>query len=323
MGTRNEPEARSTSSNTGPRDCAGDQQRRNAEAAVKRLDFTLPAFVRTAWVSDEVRNVYEPRIRSLARAWSEIEWRSVHAGVRRSALCLVGAESYESLCARVAECGLKTLPLRVEEASTSQGAARVKQVLLHVFVGKGKDAKVFKSAWIRQDSDCLGELLGYPSCCRKFFMQCCVRQRFADPTWFIAGNTEDVEREGTTSTVSGPPLLNILLRRVNVRALPHFPCRFNCPDSQTLANRLADLGRSLGFSDEMEWLSEMLSWPVEWSALHGIAEIRSPILKVCTQTDATADKYTVRWVGKVYPPDGARGVVFPYTSQAPIAIKRV
>jgi hypothetical protein len=66
---------------------------------------------------------------------------------------------------------------------------------------------------------------------------------------------------------------------------------------------------------EMEWLEDILSWPAEWSALHGIAELKTPILKMTTRAEATAWKDVVRWNGSRYPDEGARGVNFPY--QAP------
>jgi hypothetical protein len=91
----------------------------------------------------------------------------------------------------------------------------------------------------------------------------------------------------------------------------------DCADSLALANQFIDLGKSLHFSGEIDWLNEMLSWPVEWSALHGIAEIRTPIVKISTSTDATAEKFTIRWIGKGYPPDGARGLAFPFKPLPP------
>jgi SAM-dependent methyltransferase len=62
----------------------------------------------------------------------------------------------------------------------------------------------------------------------------------------------------------------------------------------------------------MDWLLEILSWPVEWSALHGIAEIKTPVLKVCTRTDATPSKYVIRRQGEAYPAEGAQGLTFAY-----------
>jgi hypothetical protein len=51
---------------------------------------------------------------------------------------------------------------------------------------------------------------------------------------------------------------------------------------------------------------------VEWSCLHGIAEIKTPLLKVSANTDATASKYVVRRAGDRYPEEGAKGLSFAF-----------
>jgi SAM-dependent methyltransferase len=58
---------------------------------------------------------------------------------------------------------------------------------------------------------------------------------------------------------------------------------------------------------------------VEWSALHGIAEVRTPVLKVSTRTDATSRRYTVRRRGDSFPIEGAQGLSFPF--QAPVKLR--
>jgi 2-polyprenyl-3-methyl-5-hydroxy-6-metoxy-1,4-benzoquinol methylase len=109
---------------------------------------------------------------------------------------------------------------------------------------------------------------------------------------------------------------NILLRWLGVRAVFHLPCRFDCEATQQLADNLANVARNAGFDEELAWLSEMLRWPVEWSALHGIAEIKTPVVKISTRTDATPQKYTVRYLGDRYPEIGVQGLTFPYKQPA-------
>jgi len=79
-----------------------------------------------------------------------------------------------------------------------------------------------------------------------------------------------------------------------------------------IIERFVEVGRAAGYEQEMDWLLEILSWPVEWSALHGIAEVKTPVLKVSTRTDATPGKYVVRRQGDAYPAEGAQGLAFPY-----------
>jgi hypothetical protein len=50
----------------------------------------------------------------------------------------------------------------------------------------------------------------------------------------------------------------------------------------------------------------------EWSALHGIAEIKTPVLKASTRTDATPCNYTLRRQRDNYPLEGVRRLSSPY-----------
>jgi hypothetical protein len=77
-----------------------------------------------------------------------------------------------------------------------------------------------------------------------------------------------------------------------------------------------DVGVKEGFVSEMEWLGELLQWPMEWSALHGIAEIKTPVLKCSASTDATAMLYWVLVEGSVFPEAGAYGIGHVYRKSA-------
>jgi SAM-dependent methyltransferase len=72
------------------------------------------------------------------------------------------------------------------------------------------------------------------------------------------------------------------------------------------------LAVGLGYRKEIIWTKEMLSWPIEWSALHGIAQIVTPVFRISTRTDLTARKYTVRYHGSSLPYEGANGMMFPF-----------
>ena len=99
---------------------------------------------------------------------------------------------------------------------------------------------------------------------------------------------------------------------MGARAVPHLPCSFSCRSTVDFANPLMALGRELGFAAEMEWLEEILNWPASWSALHGIAQVKTPVLKVSTRTDATAHEFVVRRPGARMPDEAAAGLVFPF-----------
>lgn len=131
-----------------------------------------------------------------------------------------------------------------------------------------------------------------------------------DTTWPMAINTKQSKGEHHIE-ITSPPETNILWRWMGLRMVPHLPCSFECKKTKEFGKKLFDLGVKLGFEEEMNWLKDILSWSVEWTALHGIAEIKTPLLKISTKTDATAQKYTVRLNGIANPKESSKGIMFP------------
>ena len=69
--------------------------------------------------------------------------------------------------------------------------------------------------------------------------------------------------------------------------------------------------------EELGWFRSLTRWPVAWSALHGIAEVRTPVLKLATNTDPTAERLDVRLHSDQAVERAAAGVTFPYVRQSP------
>jgi prolyl 4-hydroxylase len=269
-----------------------------------RLPFALPDFTRRSWTSDTARSSWEPRLERICRAWAEVEWMSVVDDVRA---CALVALSQEALSAAISAWSAKNLSA-VGIPVSSEGHAG----LTFAAVGKLEDVTRLREAWTARSDDEIGCLLGYPPCCRSFFRDVWVEQRCLDTTWAMASNTTPAEASVVTLESTAAPLANILWRWLGVRAVPHLPCRFDCHEATVFAEQLLRVADRAGYSEEVAWLKEVLSWPVEWSALHGIAEVKTPVLKFSTRTDATANKYVVRWKGTGYPKEGATGLRFPY-----------
>jgi hypothetical protein len=160
-------------------------------------------------------------------------------------------------------------------------------------------ARLAADAYRTNDDVTLGEMLGYPSCCCAFFAEMKVAGDY-DSTW-------DASSDGRAD---GPVESNILGRWLGVRRIMHLPCSFDCASTVLLAERYA----SLWPQQELAWANEILSWPAEWSAVHGVAEVKYPILKLSTPT-TVVDRRIVRRQGASYPAEGARGIVFPYSEQ--------
>ena len=186
--------------------------------------------------------------------------------------------------------------------------------MYRVAVGALGDVAALKAAIDGGDDPMMGRLLGFPECCIAFFRKTWVNDGCVDTTWAMAANGGRAEAGGYVLEIdAGAPFqANILWRWVGPRAVPHLPCSFDCRATVDFANTLMALGRELGYGQEMAWLEEILSWPVSWSALHGIAEVKTPVLKVSTRTDATAHAFTVRRQGVLVPAEAATGLAFPF-----------
>jgi hypothetical protein len=292
---------------------------------MERLDFVLPDFTRLSWVSDAARDVWEPRLGRITKAWLEIEWLAVLSDVRRCGVTMASAEELIARSGEWVKRGLSALPLEIQGASghsySSSGRKAVlgEPFVFRIVLGRPPDLAEFASAWDAGDNRGIGRLLGYPPCCVDFFQAVWADQKLVDTTWPMALATMSLPKGANAIEVTGPPEANILWRWMGARAVPHLPCRFDCGETVALGKQLIEVGRAAGYEEEMDWLLQVLAWPVEWSALHGIAEIKTPVLKVSTRTDATPSKYVVRRQGEAYPAEGAQGLAFPYrTARKPL-----
>jgi uncharacterized protein len=242
----------------------------------------MPDFKRVAWASDGARAVWEPRLQRIAAAWSEVEGLSVEAGLR--ACAIVHGKKHDDF--RVAAASPETLAMLTR-------------------------------ALEQNDAPALSALLGVPACCSEHSRMMAAAP-VLDPTWTTVSASRLRARTARTLDVEGPWQTNILWRWLGLCALPHLPCSLDCLPSRELAGRLLALGREAGYGEEMDWMREILSWPVEWTAWHGVAIVATPILKISTRTDATGEKLAVRRHGAAYPAQGATGLRFPYRRKGTI-----
>jgi len=251
-----------------------------------KLDFALPEFTRIAWVSPRAREVWEPRIQAVSNAWLDIELESVRLNIREGAL-VFGLER------------INNFNLHPIEVAPNRFA-----------VGRGRHELAI--AYEARDDDKVGKLLGFPACCREFFDEVWGDGN-SDTTWEMAGNPKSSHVE-----VSGPVECNILGRWLGVRLVPHLPCSFNC--NETVARAYAF--NIIWPAQELEWARQILSWPTQWSSLHGVAIITMPVLKIVTNTTAVTEEQVVDRDGDIYPIEGAKGTEFPFKTIHTLSVRR-
>ena len=265
----------------------------------------LPDFVRHAWASEPARQRWGPRLAAIRRAWRDIEWLSAAHEVRSCALVSIGHGEMATLKDQ-------WLAHRLSASSLPRGGAPATRGRVLAFVGERSAVSRALEAWGAHADGDVGALLGYPECCRRFFHRVCVDSGRIDTTLDMALAGPCVDRTFDIAPPSAAPFCNTFWRRLGVRAVAHLPCAFDCAPSLAVGRALWEIGDRAGYGAEREWLEEILSWPAAWSALHGIAEVKTPVMKIAMRTDHTDQKWSIRWNGQLYPEEGASGIAFPY-----------
>lgn len=280
---------------------------------MNRLNFILPDFTRIIWVSSHAKEVWQPRLSRISKSFSQIEFESVLQSKRSAYLYSIDGQRFIETQIEIDSQfdNLSLIPLdkitKTNSYSNTQQRVddQTEDYNVRCVLIETKYKKQFAEAWKTGNNSIIGKLLGYPQCCIDFFENYWVKEKFLDTTYPMSIN-------GTI----GPKECNILWRWTGVRAVSHLPCSFDCTHTYNQAVDNIKFGRQLGFDQEMDWLEQILDWPVQWSALHGIAEIKTPILKISSRTDATADLVIVDRQGFSYPDEGASGTIFPYVNKA-------
>ena len=281
------------------------------------LAFRLPDFTRLSWASDLAEGVWKPRFEAAALMVRHVEVLSVQEGRRAAALLRCTARELPAMVQRLARTGLMAAPVEITGTPTgvyTNGTAPYdprQPPSFAVVVGRHTAlVSDFAEAWSARDDVHIGQMLGYPKCCTEFFARTWGSGAL-DTTWQMTVRTTK-DPEVRVQEVRPMMGTNVLWRYVGLRAVFHLPCSFSCVESSELALVHGELANGHGYAADWRTLSDVLSWPVEWSALHGIAEIKTPILRISTRTDATAEKLSLRVVGTSLPDEASHGLGHAY-----------
>jgi hypothetical protein len=189
-------------------------------------------------------------------------------------------------------------------AYASQETQAGKPFCYDVAIGTSAATQAIEVFWERRDYASAYRSAGVPECCVNELLGDEQHQRI-DATARYAGG------EGSLPP-DAEELADPLWRWLNIERASYVPCSYQCADTRAANLRWTDAAVARDYKPVADWLKNILSWPVEWSALHGIAEVRTPILKLVCTTDASYEKLVVRYHGDGYPEEGASGLKFPY-----------
>ena len=252
------------------------------------LDYRLPPFKTTAWVSDSAAKTWHPRFSAVSRAVVETVLEGCARGNRPYRCLRVQGALYYKLRASA---GARDLRITTVRSPVGIGPA-----MYEVTVGR-REAPNDPAA-------CL------PNCCRPRFRQAVASGR-KELFWEAAQACENGNRG--TPLVLAPPVVSAVFWAPMLATVDTiYLCRLDCPRRLEDQAELWAAMDACGFAEEAQWLREIYAWPLEWSALHGICELRTPVVKCAYDSDATAEQLCIRLEGTAYPEEGAPGKSFPY-----------
>jgi hypothetical protein len=258
----------------------------------------LPGYTRCYWVNDRGQKIWEPRILHIQKSWREIEHLSVVEGLRACCPTEMNAEELVSFANQYPQVILYLLnsssdPLLSPYSNSCELHKNVNYLVM-ILKQDGKQQLLRDAERILSSRKKLGMFFGYPSCCCDFFQKN-MNEKFINSTWNMALNTIPSKASSDLIEIVCAPETNTFLRTIGLRAVPHWPCSFSCDDTIRNGVEFMNIGKKYGFSNEMAWLKEVLSLPVQWRTLHGIEEIKTPLFKILTRTYyPMPKKYVIR-----------------------------
>lgn len=276
-------------------------------------DFFMHDFTRLMWADKSMQREYEQIINQGFKIHNEMDVASVANNLYPIASIQCILQTIPDMVERIARQGLIAIPIKANVPKSFNRFDAKADTYYCIIAKSVQKAIEYVDAFNAQDWVTMAALRGLPTCCQTFY-HICSSQNIFDPIWQSATNSvnEVVKPSTRKITVTSCPELNPLLRYLGITMLGYVPHSLHCKPSMTLVSRRVELASSINLAHQIDVFIEMLSWPMEWSVLHGIAEIKTPLFKLATNSMATLDKWSVQIQGQTSPKEQLKGLVFPY-----------
>ncbi|MBL7732994.1 MAG: hypothetical protein JNM88_17620 [Chitinophagaceae bacterium] len=278
-----------------------------------KLPFTLHPFRRITWVNESLKTEWEPRLEKMQHHAEEVFSTAAAEG-----LLPVYVNNVRSCETYGYKKKMYSMGLHAEQLSAMpvfiQKALAVNPQTGSNFIISGRRREVISFIENIHNISTLEEITALPPGTLTRWKRL-VNTGLDDIHWLYLnekGRAPQPEKNFQNN------MLNPCWRTFGIAAIPHCPVSMHCGKSLALAAQLRSLAEDILSPFDYTTLYEVLSWPAEWSALHGIAELKTPLFKMAGNTTATASKYTIQYLSERYPVHGVRGRMFPY--KAPVKL---
>jgi hypothetical protein len=264
------------------------------------------------WKTPRSRDSWADKFSRMAQAKSEAEWRSVMDDEtdRKAAIIHINNQNREEWLERVGEHDLHFRDIRYSEpyggfahefTPTNQNDPnRITYSVIAQnsdIADKMEEAENEMQGHARHDK--VGELLGFPDCCRNFFLEDWIDASIRDPMYEISCNTPSSEAVGGDNNhviVKEPnDGTNIMWRYFGLSFITHMPCSWECQHSIDLARNRYRIMQENGYEEEADLIHDWMSQRFTWSAYHGQAMVQNAHVTSKVNSSCYLNEKKVTW----------------------------
>jgi len=141
-----------------------------------------------------------------------------------------------------------------------------------------QSAEEMVQAHRKADHDKIGELLGYPKCDRKFFIEHWGKG-WLDLVYPTAVNTPGFTEEKGTGHVEYHPYTLTTIRYAGIRVIPYFSHSFTCQPSIKLGQTIIDIANEID-PQTTKQLIQLLTQEHTWTQYMGLIEVTTKDFKI-------------------------------------------
>ena len=261
-------------------------------------------FTRTIWHNHKDVELWKKKYNMACPLHHRAEYLMVKQGHRKCATTHLRPQTFEKTLEKIYQDNLVWLPIQRTKSYNGFSHKHFPtdgndpdSSVYGVLARNLEDAELFRSSSRNDegtDHNTIGDLLGFPSCAGEFFNDIWL-SGFFDPMWQQAVNTKNAELiDDRTVKVTGSIYNNQLLRYVGLRFNSHLPCSFNCDKSIETGKVWEEVGESLN-KEAAGDLKDILRLDMEWSCLHGVAQIQTKYFTIITNSLPTKDRWVIKY----------------------------
>lgn len=280
----------------------------------------LDPFARYNWKTVESKESWDEVLDRAAAAKSAAEWRSMLSDDtdRKAAIIHVNNYNREKWLKRVGKYGLEYRDIRYSEPYDGY-AHKFHDTDIHdperntyaVIAQNADVADKMEEAELElgghERHDTVGEMLGFPECCRNHFNDIWVDnydRGLTDPMYEAACNTPSAEIVTDSENIrltSPKAYTNTMWRYFGWAFITHLPCSFECEESAKIGKQRHEIMKEAGYGDTANKLYTWLDQPFVWDGLHSIANIRNKHVTATAGTSSYWSKKRIEWRREHFP----------------------